>query len=510
MCGVLVECHTHCEQDTSRKDASLTDQRHFDVLVIGAGPGGYVGAIRAAQLGMTVACIDRDKLGGVCLNWGCIPSKALLHGAEMYSEFVNHGASWGITAKDVSVDWQAYVGKSRKITEQLNGGVSYLFKKNGVEHIQGHAHILSGVANGNPCKVEVRTPTGDYYNGNGEAAVETITADRILIATGAKPRELLFAPCDGEVIINSSKAMTLDAKPESVVIIGSGAIGMEFAYVFNAFGASVTIVEMLDRILPVEDEEVSKYAQRAFKKQGMHIHTSSAVQSIERVGDTAKVTFTEGDKETTVEADRVLVAIGVGPRTDGLFADSLNIELDNGFIRTDAKIAAEPTYQTSVQGIYAIGDIIGPPLLAHVASEEAVTCVERIADHHTLGVDYESIPGCTYTNPQIASIGKTESQLKNEGIAYTKGVYSLKAHGKAIAVDAVDGFVKLLASEKYGEILGAHIIGKDASELIAEVGLAIRLEATVEDILSTMHAHPTMAESIHEAALGTEGRIIHN
>ncbi len=478
--------------------------------MIGAGPGGYVGAIRGAQLGMKVACIDRDKLGGVCLNWGCIPSKALLHGAEMYNEIVNQGESWGISAKEVTVDWVTYVGRSRKITEQLNNGVGYLFKKNGIEHIKGHAHITSGATNSSPCVVEVRSPQGDYYNGTGGEIVETITADRILIATGAKPRELPFAPCDNEVIINSSKAMALDEKPESIVIIGSGAIGMEFAYVFNAFGAEVTIVEMLDRILPLEDDEISKFAQRAFKKQGMKIHTSTAVQAIEKNELGALVTFTKGASETTVQAQKVLVAIGVGPRTDGLFDDSLGLELHRGYIKTDAKDAQEPTYKTSVQGIYAIGDIIGPPLLAHVASEEAVTCVERMAGHHTLGVDYKSIPACTYTNPQISSIGMTEKELQDLGVEYTKGSYSLKAHGKAIAVDAADSFVKLLASKKYGEILGAHIIGKDASELIAEVGLAIRLEATVEDIISTMHAHPTMAESIHEAALGTEGRMIHN
>ena len=488
----------------------MSDQRHFDLIVIGAGPGGYIGAIRAAQLGMKVACVDRDKLGGVCLNWGCIPSKALLHGAEMYSEFINHGESWGITAKEVVVDWGKYIGRSRKITEQLNNGVGYLFKKNGIEHVQGHAHIVSGATNSSPCKVEILSPCGDYYSGIGSEVVETITSDRVMVATGAKPRELPFAPCDQKVIVNSSKAMTLDEKPDSVVVIGSGAIGMEFAYVYNAFGVEVTIVEMLDRILPVEDEEVSKHAHRAFKKQGMNIHTSSAVKSVERNENGATVTFTKNDKETSVQAQIVLVAIGVGPRMDGLFDDSLGLALDRGFIKTDAKVVAEPTYETNIPGVFAVGDIIGAPLLAHVASEEAVTCVERMACHHTLGVDYSSIPACTYTNPQVASIGKTEAQLIDEGIEFTKGVYSLKAHGKAIAVDAADGFVKLLASKKYGEILGVHIIGKDASELIAEVGLAIRLEATVEDIISTMHAHPTMAESIHEAAMGTEGRMIHN
>jgi dihydrolipoamide dehydrogenase len=270
---------------------------------------------------------------------------------------------------------------------------------------------------------------------------------------------------------------------------------------------------MVDRILPVEDEEISKLAGRAFKKQGMTIHTSATVKGIEKNSAGATVTFSPVDDESkteTVSGEKVLVAIGVGPRADGLYSEELGIELDRGFIKTDAKEVAEPTYKTSVSGVYAIGDIIGPPMLAHVASEEAVTCVERMVGHHTFGVDYNSIPACTYTNPQIASIGMTEQQAKENGIEYVKGVYSLKSLGKAIAVGRADGIVKLLASKPYGEILGAHIIGQDASELIAEIGLAIRLEATVEDIISTMHAHPTMAEAIHEAALGTEDRMIHN
>ncbi len=472
-----------------------------------------MGAIRAAQLGLKVACVDRDKLGGVCLNWGCIPSKALLHGAEIYDEAVNHAKEWGINIGEVSVDWGAFIGRTRKITEQLNGGVGFLFKKNNIEHIQGHAHIVSGNNGVTPCTVEIRTPSGDYYNGDGGDVVETISADRVLIATGAKPRELPFAPCDGKTILNSLHAMTLRERPDSLIIIGSGAIGMEFAYVYNAFGTKVTIIEMLDRILPVEDTDISKIAQRAFKKQGMKFHTSAAVQSVEVTDTGATVQFAnvnDESKQESVSGDKVLIAIGVGPRCDGLFDDSLGIELDRGFIKTDAMDVDEPSYKTSVAGIYAIGDIIGPPLLAHVASEEAVTCVERMAGHHTFGVDYKSIPACTYTNPQIASIGMNEQQVKEAGIDYMKGEYSLKAHSKAIAVGAADGVVKILASKPYGEILGAHIIGHDASELISEIGLAIRLEATVEDIVSTMHAHPTMAESIHEAALGTEGRMIHN
>ncbi len=509
----MIKCHFKTVSPIIRKVSILSSERHFDLLVIGSGPGGYVAAIRAAQLGLKVACIDRDKLGGVCLNWGCIPSKALLHGAEIYDEAVNHGKEWGINIGEITVDWSTFIGRSRKITGQLNGGVAYLFKKNNIEHIQGHAHIVSGNNGITPCSVEVQTPSGDYYNGNGENVIETVTADRVLIATGAKPKELPFALCDGKTIINSSHAMTLEERPESLVIIGSGAIGMEFAYVYNAFGTKVTIIEMVDRIFPIEDADISKLAERAFKKQGMKFHTNAAVKSVEVQGDSATVTFSDVNDETKTESvtgDKVLVAIGVGPRCDGLFDDSLGIELDSGFIKTDAQEVDEPTYKTSVAGIYAIGDIIGPPLLAHVASEEGVTCIERMVGHHTFGVDYKSIPACTYTNPQIASIGMTEQQVIDAGVVYIKGEYSLKAHGKAIAVGAADGIVKIIASKPYGEILGAHIIGHDASELIAEIGLAIRLEATIEDIASTMHAHPTMAESIHEAALGTENRMIHN
>jgi len=491
----------------------LSTQRHFDLVVIGSGPGGYIGAIRGAQLGLKVACVDRDKLGGVCLNWGCIPSKALLHGAEVYDEAVNHGKEWGIDIEKVSVDWGAFIGRSRKITEQLNDGVGYLFKKNNIEHIQGHARIVSGNNGVTPCEIEVKKPSGDYYDGEGGEVVETISADWVLIATGAKPHQLPFAPCDGSTIIESSEAMVLESRPESLIIIGSGAIGMEFAYVYNTFGTKVTIIEMLDRILPIEDEEISKLAGRAFKKQGMTIHTSATVKGIEKNNDGATVTFSPVDDDSKIETvigEKVLVAIGVGPRCDGLFSEELGIELDRGFIKTDAKDAEEPTYRTSVPGVYAIGDIIGPPMLAHVASEEAVACVERMVGHHTFGVDYNAIPACTYTNPQIASIGMTEQQAKDKGIDYVKGTYSLKSLGKAIAVGATEGMVKLLASKPYGEILGAHIIGQDASELIAEIGLAIRLEATMEDIISTMHAHPTMSEAIHEAALGTEDRMIHN
>ncbi len=491
----------------------MSDTQHYDLLVIGSGPGGYVGAIRAAQLGMKTACIERDKLGGVCLNWGCIPTKALLHNAELYMEAIRNGHEWGIEAKDVKINWKDIIGRSRDITGKLNSGVAYLFKKNKIDHIEGHAKIVSGAANGKPCKVEVHASSGDYYHGAGEKKVkQTITADKIIVATGAAPRELPFAKFDHETILSSYSALTVPERPESMVVVGSGAIGMEFAYFFNAFGTKVTVIEMMDRILPVEDDDVSKMALRTFKKQGIEFHTSTTVKAIEKTKNGATVTVVDvnDDKKTqTIEAEKVLVAVGVVGRTDGLCDDSLGLEIENGHIKTDYKTADEPTYATSVPGVYAIGDCIGPPWLAHVSSEEAITCVERIAGHHTLGVDYKAIPGCTYCNPQIASVGMTERAAKEAGVDYVASTYQFKGHGKAIAVGATDGLVKLITAKPYNEILGAHIFSEDASEIIGEVCLAIRLEATAEDIISTMHAHPTMHEALHDAAMGAEGRMIH-
>jgi len=492
----------------------MADARHYDLIVIGSGPGGYVGAIRAAQLGMKVACVERDKLGGVCLNWGCIPTKALLHNAELYMEAVTHGKEWGLELKpeSVKVDWERVIGRSRNITTQISGGVAFLFKKNKIDHIQGHAKILAGKSSTGPCRVQVSKASGHYYNGTGEVAGETITADRVLIATGAAPRQLPGAPTDGKTIISSFEAMNLPKRPASMVIVGSGAIGMEFAYFYNAFGTKVTVVEMMDRILPVEDDDVSAAAKKVFEKQGMTFMLGSTVKSVEKTKDGAKITVVDAKdaaKSQTLAAEVVLVAIGVKGRFDGLFDASLGIRVEKDHIWTDYREKKEPTYQTSVPGIYAIGDVIGPPWLAHLASEEAVTAVERMKGHHTLGIDYASIPGCTYCNPQVGSVGMTERDAKAKGLKLKIGKYSLKAHGKAIAVGANEGFVKIIASEPYGEILGAHIFGEDASELIHEICLARRLEATAEDIISTLHAHPTMAEAIHEAALGIEGRMIH-
>jgi len=491
----------------------VADTKHYDLIVIGGGPAGYVGAIRAAQLGMKTACVERDKLGGVCLNWGCIPTKALLHNAELYQHAITHGDEWGFKVKDVDVDWDRVIGRSRDITGKLNNGVGFLFKKNKVDHYDGHARITSGATNGSKCTVEVRDATGDYYHGGaGSKVKETLTADRILICTGAAPKELPFAPRDGETILSSYDAMILKKKPKSMLVIGSGAIGMEFGYFYNAFGTEVTVVEMLDRILPVEDDDVSKAAQKVFEKQGISFHVRSTVKKLEKTKNGAKVTIglvDDDSKDVEKEFETVLVAIGVRGRFDGLFDDSLGIRIEKDHIWTDYRESKEPTYRTSVPGIHAAGDVIGAPWLAHVGSEEAVTAVERMAGHHTLGVDYDSIPGCTYCYPQVASIGMTERAAKEAGLKYRVGTYQLRSHGKAIAVGATDGLVKLVVSEPYGEILGAHIFGEDATELIAEIAVAKRLEATAEDLISTMHAHPTMHEGIHEAALATEKRTIH-
>lgn len=490
----------------------MASENHFDLVVIGGGPGGYVGAIRAAQLGMKTAVIERNKLGGVCLNWGCIPSKALLHNAELWSEAVTHGQDWGIEFDNVRQDWPAIIAKSRGVTGTLNKGVAFLMKKNGITHIEGHAQIMAGREGEQPCRIDVLQADADYYHGTGRGVQQQITADRIIIATGAAPRELPFAPFDHERIWSSQDAMTAAARPERLIVVGSGAIGMEFAWFYNAMGSDVTVIEMLDRILPVEDEAVSKEALKLFKKQGIAFRPGHTTTDIKTSESSVTVTIADASDESkteTLEGDAVLVAIGVTGRFDGLFGEGVHVDTKKGHIKVAYRDEDEPTYETSLRGVYAIGDIIGPPWLAHVASEEAVACVERIAGHHTLGVDYNSIPGCTYTCPQIASVGLTEAAARAAGHEVKIGTFPLTALGKAIATGAPQGFVKIVAAEPWGEILGAHIIGKDASELIHEFCLAIRLEATAEDIISTMHAHPTMSEAIHEAALGLDGRTIH-
>lgn len=491
-------------------------QTHFDLIVIGGGPAGYVAAIRAAQLGKSVACVERDALGGVCLNWGCIPTKALIAGAEMYSKLQHEGDAFGIRVEGLSYDWEKVIGRSRGVANNLSKGISFLFKKNKVAHFDGHAFVPSAgkvevykhadVSTDPPADPDKPGPVS--FKGKPK---DTLTADKILIATGAVPRELPGAAFDAERIISSKEAMNLPEKPEKLLVVGSGAIGMEFAYFYNAFGTKVTVVEMLDRVLPVEDRDVSKAAEKAFKKQGVNILTGHVTQSIEKTDAGIKAVVAKADDDTKtqeIEADKVLVAIGVRGRYDGLFDEKLGLELFKGHIKVDYK-APGTGYQTSVAGVYAVGDVIGPPWLAHVSSEEAILCVERMFGHDAPDIDYGSIPGCTYCNPQVASIGLTEEACKEQGLDYKVGNFPFQASGKAQALGETTGFVKLISGAQYGEILGAHMIGEGVTELIAEMGLARRLEATAEEVIATMHAHPTMSEAVHEAALGIDGRMIH-
>lgn len=474
----------------------------FDVVFIGGGPAGYVGAIRAAQLGLASCCIERDKLGGICLNWGCIPTKALLAGAEFYSRLKHEVSEWGIEADNVRHNWDKVIGRSRGVASNLNKGVHALFKKNKVTHIHGVAKILS------PTKLEVRA-IGD--DGKAGEVSESIFAKHIIIATGAGPRALPGAPFDGDRIISYKEAMSLKEQPKKLIIVGAGAIGMEFAYFYNAFGTQVTVIEMLDRVMPGEDEEISQAILRSFKKQGIDCRPATKTLSVKKTdaGVEVVVAPVNDEKKTdTLEADKVLVAIGVVGKFEGVFDESLGIKTDRSHI-----VVNTDDYQTNIGGIYAVGDVIGPPWLAHVAMEEAIVCVEKIAGHHPTPIDYDSIPGCTYCLPQVASLGKTEQKLKElgkkKGEDYRVGKFPFSASGKAQALGNTEGFVKIISDAKTGEIIGVHMLGENVTELLAEMGLAKRLEATSNELIATMHAHPTLSEAVHEAALGAEGQMLH-
>ncbi len=516
-------------------------ERHVDVLVIGGGPAGYVGAIRAAQLGYKVACVERDKLGGVCLNWGCIPTKALLANAELYEKVHHQAADWGLKLNGtIEVDWSKTIGRSREVAKKLNNGIGFLFKKNKIEHVAGNAKIVKAVK-GSPVRVEVYDCkvqdelTHAPCENTGKTPRETLTATHVIVATGSVARELPFAKFDGDKIMGAREAMNTKAMPKSLIVIGAGAIGMEFAYFYHTFGCKTTVIEMMPRILPVEDDDISAALEKLYKRSGMDIRTSTTTVAVEKtpagvrvtvapwvVGPEGKGRADESRKET-LEADKVLLAVGVKGRYDGLFDASLGLEVVKDHIKTDYDPAKkEPQncdYRTNLPGVYAVGDVIGPPWLAHVASEEAILCVERIAwrdkklHHEPIGIDYSTIPGCTYCHPQVASVGYTERELKALGKVkdkdYQVGSYSMQAHGKAIAAMENAGVVKIIRGLPRGEILGAHILSAQATELIGELGLARRLEATSEELIVTMHAHPTLHEAVHEAALASEGRVIH-
>ena len=485
----------------------------FDLVVIGGGPAGYVGAIRAAQMGLKVACIERDALGGTCLNWGCIPTKALLAGAELYHKIKDEAAEWGIHTGEISHDFAKVIQRSRTVAGNLNNGIGFLFKKNKITSIEGHAFIR------NPqmgcCEAGEREYTIEVYANDDTARKnppsKTISARKILIATGAAARPLPGTPFDGEKVLNAKHAMTLTEQPQKLLVIGSGAIGMEFACFYHAFGTEVTVIEMQDNILPIEDKDVSKEVAKSFKKRGITLKTGHVTKDIQvtKKGISATIAKVSDDSKTeTIEADKVLVAIGVAGRFDGLFDDALGLEVDRGHIKVDYK-AEGSHYETSIPGIHAVGDVIGPPWLAHVASEEAIVAVERMFGHEAPDVDYSSIPGCTYCFPQVASIGLTEEACKEAGLDYTVGKFPFQALGKAQATGHTEGFAKMITDKTTGEILGCHMVGENVTELISEIGLARTLEATSDELITTMHAHPTLSEAVHEAALGTQNRMIH-
>lgn len=518
-------------------------ERHFDVVVIGGGPGGYVAAIRAAQLGYKTAIIERDKLGGVCLNWGCVPSKALLSNAELI-EKLHEKEAWGLKLTgEVGIDWDKTIGRSREVAAKLNKGVEFLMRKNKIEFIKGNAKILSGrkswtAAQGDVVKIAVQDCTVQDTLTSAPATPgntrETITCTHCVIATGSVARDLPFAKFDGDKIWGAREAMFNKTQPKSLIVVGAGAIGMEFGYFYHTLGTKVTVVEMMPRIVPVEDDDVCTTLEKVYKKHGMEIRTNTGVVNIEKTGAGVKVTVApmvkgadgkmapDQAKKETLEADKVLLAIGVKGRYDGLFDASLNLTIERDHIKTDYNAAKKEEqkidYKTNVPGLYAIGDVIGPPWLAHVSSEEAMACVERIGwrdkklNHEPHPVHYGIIPGCTYCHPQIASVGYTERELKEQGKVkgkdYDVGTFPFSALAKAIATRNTDGFVKIIKGVPRGEILGAHIIGDQATELIAELSLAKRVEATTEEIIATMHAHPTMHESVRESALASEGRVV--
>jgi dihydrolipoamide dehydrogenase len=456
----------------------------YDLIVIGGGPAGYVAAIRAAQLGKKVACVEADRAGGTCLNWGCIPTKALLKNAELYHTMTHKAAEFGLKFDNLTYDWSAVVGRSRKVADRLAGGIEFLFKKNKVDYFRGVGSV-EGTG-----KVSVLAT-------DGSSTVHDCTD--ILVATGCKARGLPTLPFNGKSVISSKEAMNLTEQPKEMLIIGAGAIGVEFAYIYNAYGTKVTLIEMAPRILPVEDDEVGEALEKSLIKQGIRCLTNTKITAMVDKGSHVELTV-EGPKENGVlSAEVCLVAIGIQPVLPG----GKELELDRGYIQVGDR------YQTSIPGVYAAGDITGPPWLAHVASFEAVQCVEGlyVEGHKPRKVNH--FPGCTYCHPQVASVGKTERALKEEGVEYVVGKIPFAAIGKAVATSETDGFAKLLYGKKHGELLGAHIIGDNATELIAEMGLALDQELTSSEIHATIHAHPTMSEVLHEATLAAEGHAIH-
>ena len=459
---------------------------NFDIIVIGSGPGGYVAAIRASQLGKNVAIVEKAEIGGVCLNWGCIPTKALLKSAQVF-EYINHASDYGINVKEASHDFDAVIKRSRGVADGMSKGVSFLMKKNKITVLTGYGK-LAGKG-----KVEV--------DNNGKK--ENYTATNIILATGARPRELPTLPLDGKKIVGYRDAMVLPKQPKSMVVVGSGAIGSEFAYFYNAMGTKVTIVEYMPNILPVEDEEISKTLARSFKKQGIDIMTESEVLSVDTKGTGCKVKVKTKKGEETLECDIVLSAVGIQTNLENLGLEGMSVKTEKG------KVLVDDFYKTNIDGIYAIGDIVHGPALAHVASAEGIICVEKIAGENPEPLDYGNIPGCTYCSPEVASVGMTEKAAKEAGYEIKVGKFPFSASGKASAGGNKEGMIKVIFDAKYGEWLGAHFIGAGVTDMIAEAVVARKLETTGHEIIKAVHPHPTMSEAVMEAVAEAYGECIH-
>jgi dihydrolipoamide dehydrogenase len=462
----------------------------YDLIVIGSGPGGYVAAIRASQLGMKVAVVERESLGGICLNWGCIPTKALLKSAQVY-EYIKHAADYGIQVGSSKADFGKMITRSRDVADGMSKGINFLFRKNKITVINGTGKLLRGK------KVEVT---------DAEGKKTEYGANHIILATGARAKELPNLKIDGKKVIDYRKAMTLDKQPKKMVVVGAGAIGVEFAYFYHTIGTEVTVVEFLEQgLVPREDPDISKELGKIYKREGIEVLANTSVESVDISGKgcTVKVKSRKDGKESTIECDIVLSAAGVSPNTENLGLEELSIKTDKGFVVVD------PFYNTNVGGIYAIGDIIPGPALAHVASAEGIICVEKIAGMNPEPLDYNNIPSCTYCSPEVASVGYTEQAAKEAGYEIKVGKFPFTASGKAKAAGASGGFVKVIFDAKYGEFLGAHMIGANVTEMIAEVVAARKLETTGHEIIKTVHPHPTMSEAVMEAAAAAYDEVIH-
>ncbi|WP_183573909.1 dihydrolipoyl dehydrogenase [Mucilaginibacter sp. X5P1] len=460
---------------------------NYDVIVIGSGPGGYVAAIRASQLGLKTAVVEKESLGGICLNWGCIPTKALLKSAQVF-EYLNHAADYGITVEGGDVNFEAMVKRSRGVADGMSKGVQFLMKKNKIDVLTGFGS-LKGKGT-----VEVKGADG---------TTQLHTAKHIILATGGRSRELPNIKQDYKKVIGYRQAMILPKKPKSMIVVGSGAIGIEFAYFYNSIGTAVTVVEYLDNIVPLEDEEVSRTLGRILRKSGINILTGSTVESVDSSGDLCKVSVKTATGTEVLEAEIVLSAVGISTNIEGIGLEEAGVKTDKG------KVLVDDFYKTNVEGVYAIGDIVKGQALAHVASAEGIICVEKIAGHNPEPLNYNNIPGCTYCSPEVASVGYTEKAAKEAGYELKVGKFPFSASGKASAAGAKDGFVKLIFDAKYGEILGAHMVGHNVTEMIAEIVTARKLEATGHEIIKSVHPHPTMSEAVMEAAAEAYGECIH-